>query len=301
LCGEVVTADSMQVYRGLDIGTAKPTKAEMRGIPHFLIDVVEPGDPFNVAKYRDLAREAIAAIHARGHLPILSGGTGLYIKAVLSEFLFPDTGAAPEIRARLAKEAEIYGPTYLHARLTQVDPVSAAKLHPNDVRRVSRALELYERTGIPMSEHLKHAKAIEPPYKVAMVGLTREREHLYQRINQRVLMMVDQGLVQEAAMLLANGHLEPGSVAGQALGYKEMRDYLEGKSSLAEAIERLQQATRHYAKRQYTWFRRDNTIRWFNLDDYADPTDAVTVICNYVCKMLNWRLNGPPHLPNQPT
>lgn len=294
MCGEVVTADSMQVYRGLDVGTAKPTIAEMRGVPHHLIDVADPSEAFNVARYRDLARQCIAEVHQRGNLPILSGGTGLYIKAVLSEFLFPDTGAEPQIRAALAAEAEQGGAAALHARLARVDPASAARLHPNDVRRVIRALELYQRTGVPMSEHLARAAAAQPPYRVASVGLTRSREHLYERINQRVLQLVENGLVEETKQLLSAGYLEDGTVAGQALGYKEMRDYVEGRCDLATAIDNLQQATRHYAKRQYTWFRRDSGIKWFNLDLFTTLADAAQAVADYCRQTLSWTAVGPP-------
>jgi tRNA dimethylallyltransferase len=288
LQGEIVTADSMQVYRGLDIGTAKPTREEQRGVPHWLIDVVDCNESFNVAKYRELAHKVIAEINKRGHLPILSGGTGLYVKAVLNEFLFPDQGASPEIREQLLEDAENYGPYHLHERLAQVDPETAERLHPHDVRRVSRALELYLRTGVPMSVQIAQAQASAPPYRVLSVGLIRERSHLHERINRRVLQMIEQGLIEEAQRLFSHGYLAEGTVAGQALGYKEIRDYIEGKSTLDEAIARLQQATRQYAKRQMTWFRRDQSIHWFDLDTYETPEAAAEAIVPLVKEKLQW-------------
>lgn len=221
----------------------------------------------------------------------------MYIKAVLNEFLFPDTGADPEIRARLERMAKAEGPAALHARLAVVDPVTADRLHVNDVRRVIRALELYERTGQTMTEHIAAAGATESPYRVVKVGLTRDRERLYQRINARVCEMVNRGLVEEAARLYESGCLQEGSVAAQALGYKEMREYLTGRCTLEEAIARLQQATRRYAKRQYTWFRRERDIHWFDLDRWGSVTEAAALIEAYVRTSLNWEKRGsiPQH------
>lgn len=295
LRGEVVSADSMQVYRRLDIGTAKPSREEMKGIPHHLIDVVDPDEPFNVARYGELARDAIAAVHQRGNLPILSGGTGLYVKAVLGEFLFPDTGASRTVRRELTELAERIGRQALHARLAEVDPTSAERIHPNDVRRVTRALEVYIRTGVPMSEQQARARAAEPLYTVACVGLTRERQQLYERINQRVLVMLKEGLLQEAEELFQEGLLSEGSVASQALGYKEIRSYLEGSSTLDEAVKLLQRDSRRYAKRQYTWFRNQLDVRWFPLDGYQDAKEAAQAIIPYVRHQLNWHKEGSPH------
>jgi tRNA dimethylallyltransferase len=298
LQGEVVSADSMQVYRGLDIATAKPTPVEMKGVPHHLLDVVDPNEEFNVARYRDLAREAIARIHERGNLPVLSGGTGLYIKAVLGEFLFPDTSRSPQLRRELTDFARTEGAEALHARLAEVDPESAARLHVNDIRRVIRALEIFTQTGIPMSKHLAQAtvEEVEPRYRTVQVGLTRPRQQLYDRINHRVRVMVEQGLLQETEDLLASGVLKEGSVAAQALGYKEMRRFLEGECSLEEAVARLQQATRRYAKRQYTWFRHQAKIQWFDLSQWPDPTTAAQAITSHVRHQLEWYKEGPPCL-----
>ncbi len=296
LAGEVITADSMQVYRGMDVATAKPRPAETKGIPHHLIDVADPHEPFNVARYRRLAREAIAAVHQRGNLPMLSGGTGLYIKAVLGDFLFPDPGADPALRAELERSAQEEGAAAMHARLARVDAAAAARLHPNDTRRVIRALEVWERTGRPLTAHLAGgAGAEECPYRTVKVGLTRERSHLYQRIDQRVLAQVANGLLAETAALMAAGlFASERSVAAQALGYKEMRAHLLGCLTLDEAIAELQKATRHYAKRQYTWFRRDTEIQWFNLDEYDSSAVAAAAIAAMVRARLQWTKSGPP-------
>lgn len=274
---EIVTADSMQVYRGMDIGTAKPTEEERRGVPHHGIDLVDPEEECNVADYRRHALEAIAAIHERGRLPILSGGTGLYIRAVVDEFLFPERGADWEFRRRLEEEAERLGRPAIHARLQQVDPETAARLHPNDLRRVVRALEVYERTGRPLSEHLREARGKESPFDTLMFGLTRPREELYARINDRVHDQIRAGLVDEVARLLERG-LDEDDVSMKGLGYKEIIAYLKGRVSLEEAITMLQRDTRHYARRQMTWFRADKRIQWLDLTEYDDVTAAVDVV-----------------------
>lgn len=284
LQGEVVTADSMQVYKGMDIGTAKPSPDEMQGVRHHLIDVVTPDTPFNVAMYRDLAHEVIAQIHSRGNLPIVSGGTGLYVRAILDEFLFPDQGANTAVRERLARTAEEKGREYLHNKLAEIDPDTAARLHPNDVRRVIRALEVFETTGRTMSEQIAEAQAAEPRYRDIRIGLTRPREELYRRIDQRVDEQLKQGLIDEVRQLRASYDLE--KTALQALGYKEIITYLDGEATLEEAVLRLKQQTRHYAKRQYTWFKRDPSIRWFDLSGYQDPIEAAESICEWIVEAL---------------
>lgn len=285
LSGEIVTADSMQVYKGMDIGTAKPTPAEQNGIPHHLIDVVTPDETFNVARYRELAHQVIADIHARGRLPIVSGGTGLYIRAVLDEFVLPGSGSDPVVRARLEAEAEREGKQALYQRLREIDPETAKRLHPNDVRRVIRALELYETTGKTMSQHLQEAQQKEPRYHDIRIGLTRPRAALYRRIEQRVEQQIAAGLVDEVRRLVQCYELN--KTARQALGYKEIIDYLEGKSTFEEAVERLKRETRRYAKRQYTWFRRDKRLRWFDLDAYPSQTDAIDDIAAYIRRRLS--------------
>lgn len=288
--GEVVTADSMQVYRGLDIAAAKPTLQERKGVPHHLIDVCDPDERFNVAEYRRLAHEAIATVHRRGNLPILAGGTGLYVKAVLDEFLFPDEGADYELRRRLEAQAREEGPRALHRRLAEVDPESAARLHPNDVRRVVRALEVYYTTGRPLSEHLKEARASEPAYEVAMFGLTRPREVLYRRINERVDAQIRQGLIEEVRRLAERYGELP--VARQALGCKEILAYLKGELTLEEAVERIKRDTRRFAKRQYTWFRKQPRIRWIDLEELGSPAAAARLIAEEIKGSLGWSVES---------
>lgn len=274
LPAEIVTADSMQVYRGMDVGTAKPTEAERGGVPHHGIDLAEPDEEFNVADYRRHALAAIAAIHARGKLPILSGGTGLYVRAVVDEFLFPEKGADWAFRRRLEAEAERVGRPAIHARLRAVDPETARRLHPNDLRRVVRALEVYERTGRPLSEHLREAEGKGSPFDLLMFGLTRPREELYARINQRVHEQIRAGLVEEVASLLKRG-LDENDVSMKGLGYKELIGHLHGRYGLDEAVTVLQRNTRHYARRQMTWFRADQRIQWLDLSEFADLDAAV--------------------------
>lgn len=283
LPAEIVTADSMQVYRGMDIGTAKPTDEERRGVPHHGIDLVDPDEECNVADYRGHALAAIGAIHERGKLPILSGGTGLYVRAVVDEFLFPERGADWEFRRRLEKEAERLGRPALHARLQAVDPETAARLHPNDLRRVVRALEVYERTGRPLSEHLREARGKASPFDLLMFGLTRPREELYARINDRVHEQIRAGLVEEVAALLERG-LDENDVSMKGLGYKEIIGYLKGRYSLDEAITMLQRDTRHYARRQLTWFRADKRIQWIDLSEYNDLTSAMARVYGAVVR-----------------
>lgn len=284
LGGEVVTADSMQVYKGMNIGTAKPMPNEMRGVPHHLIDVVTPDTPFNVALYRDLAHRVIDEVHKRRRLPIVSGGTGLYVRAILDEFLFPDQGADLELRRRLQDLAKQRGPEHLYAMLVEVDPERAAQIHPNDVRRVIRALEVFEVTGRTMSEQIEEAKDKEPRYRDVRIGLTRPRSELYERINRRVDEQLQQGLIEEVKALRSRYRLQ--KTALQALGYKEIIAYLDGECSLDEAVHRLKKETRRYAKRQLTWFRRDAAITWFDLSRYSGVDEAVRTIESHILKAL---------------
>ena len=263
LGGEVISADAMQVYRGMDVGTDKPTAEQRRGVVHHLIDVVDPDTPFSAACYRALAREALRAIQSRGALAIVCGGTGLYLRAFLDDQL-PAAGFDPVVRARLEQQARRHGPAELHRRLQQVDPVSAARIHPNDARRIVRALELFELTGQPLSRLQAQSRQQARPLPTVWVGLTRPREVLYRRIEQRVERQLARGLVEETRRLLARG-LGPGHTALQALGYKEMARYLRGELSFAQAVLLLKRSTRKYARRQWIWFKADPRIRWFDL------------------------------------
>ena len=279
LNGEIVSADSMQIYRGMDIGTAKPTPGERRGIPHHMLDVAEPGDDWSVSRYEQQASNCVDDILRRGRLPILCGGTGLYINAVISGAGFQASGADSGIRAALEKQWDDQGADAMCARLRAVDPESAARLHPNDRRRIIRALEVYELTGETISEHNRRTRERPPRYDAVMLGLkTDPRDVLYQRIDRRVGKMVEQGLIEEVRSLWQRGVLK--GTAAQAIGYKELIDYFESRKTLDEALRAIQQKSRNYAKRQLTWFQADDRIHWivYNTVEAADQvTEKATI------------------------
>jgi tRNA dimethylallyltransferase len=285
LNAEIVSADSMQVYKGMDIGTAKPTLQERQGVEHHLIDVVSCDTPFNVAQYRNLAVNAIDRIIKRGRLPILTGGTGLYIKAVLGEFLFPDQGMDHALRQRLYEKAQSEGRESIYQELLSVDPQTAARLHPNDTRRIVRALEVYHTTGSPLSEHLRKIKDVPPRYNSLLIGLSRPREELYQRIEERVDQQIKDGLIEEVLTLMKQYSITP--IALQALGYKEIATYLKGYCSLDEAIETLKKETRRYAKRQYTWFGSMKDIHWYDLSKYSDIEEVIQELTDLISTSFN--------------
>lgn len=259
---EIVSADSMLIYRHMDIGTAKPTMVEQEGIPHHLIDVADPGDVYNVAVYSQTAKKIMAEIHSRNNLPMLVGGTGLYIKAVIDGYNFTEAGNDRELRERLKKECENLGREALHARLKKIDPETASRLHFNDVKRVIRALEVYYLSGKTISSDADKEK--ETPYKLLMYGLTMDREQLYARIEERVDKMIRAGLVEEVRDLLSRGYTED-LPSMQGLGYKEIIHYLNGKIPLDQAVDLIKKNTRRFAKRQLTWFRRDSRIIWVDV------------------------------------
>jgi tRNA dimethylallyltransferase len=259
---EVVVADSLQVYRGLDVGTAKPTPAERARIPHHLVDLCEPTAPFTAADFAALARRAVAEIAARGRLPVVAGGTGLYVRAFLRGAL-AGPGGDPALRRRLLGEVERHGPAALHAQLASVDPATAAAIHPHNVVRVLRALELYHLAGRPPSE-FRRWPAGPPPPGVHLVGLRRGRDDLAARIEARTRAMLGAGLLGEVQGLLARGVPRDAKPLG-AIGYREMVEHLEGRITLAEAARRMARDTRRYAKRQMTWFRGDAGLRWIDL------------------------------------
>jgi len=262
LGAEIISGDSMQVYRGMDIGTAKITKEEMQGVPHHMIDIKDPDEPFTVAEFQQRADQLIREIVARGRLPMLVGGTGLYIRAVLEPYTFIPMKADPELRRRLAEEEERYGPGHLHRRLQEVDPVAAAKLHPNDLRRIIRALEVFLQTGTPISA-TQTAAGKEPRYDDLFLGLTMERSLLYRRIEERVDRMIAAGWLEEVRRLLER--YPPHLPAMQALGYRELVQYYRGLLTLPEAISLIKRNTRRYAKRQFTWFRRERRLQWIDV------------------------------------
>jgi tRNA dimethylallyltransferase len=274
---EIISADSMAIYRGMDIGTAKPTLEERQEVPYHLVDVVDPDEVFTVADYQDCAVEAIEDIIARGRLPVIAGGTGLYIRAVIDGLNIPASGIDPELRARLKQEADEKGGERLHKRLAEVDPVTAKRLHPNDVKRIIRALEVYEQSGRPMSEIVEETKPKAPRYPGAILyGLTMDREKLYHRIEDRIDEQIERGLVEEVRQLLDSGY-DVDLPAMQGLGYKEIAAYLKGESDLNSAIQTLKQSTRRFAKRQYTWFRADKRIRWIDVNDIT-PFEVAGII-----------------------
>ena len=264
--GEVVSADSMQIYKGLDIATAKPTAEEMQGIPHHLISALPPDHPCSVAEYVEMARKKIAEIHARGRLPVVVGGTGLYVDSLLENIQFPDIPADGALRARLNAEALEFGNAAMLRRLQECDPETAARLHENNLRRIIRALEVYELTGIPLSEHARQSRAVPSPWEVLRIGIGfADREALYARIRLRVDMMVQEGLADEVRAEYLSGSRR--ATAAMAIGYKELLPWLRGEEPFADGIARIKQETCRYAKRQGTWFRRNEQIRWVTRDD----------------------------------
>ena len=278
---EIVCMDSMQIYRRMDIGTAKPTADERALIPHHMLDIVEPTEPFSVAQYVEQARAVIADIVHRGRVPMLVGGTGLYLQGLTLPMDYGGLPSDPAIRKRLTEQAEREGAASMHARLAAVDPPAAARLHPNDQRRVIRALELYEATGRKMSEERISARAAEPPYRSLCLCLTcRDRAALYDRIGRRVDLMVKNGVLDEAKQVY--DHRESYRTAAQAIGYKEFFPYFEGTAPLEECTEKLKQATRNYAKRQLTWFRRQNDAVWL----YIDEENVIERACSLVREFL---------------
>jgi tRNA dimethylallyltransferase len=267
--GEIISGDSMQFYRGMDIGTAKATKEERALIPHHLIDIRNPDEDVSVAEFQQLCKELIADINTRDKLPMIVGGTGLYVQSVLYDYRFSTAEEDEAYREKMTEFAETHGREALHARLAAIDPETAARLHPNDVKRIVRALEIYHVTGTPMSQY--QVRSEQSPYDLLLIGLTMDRALLYERINHRVDMMIAEGLIEEVEGLLARGY--DGSLRSmQALGYKEIIAYLEGRMGRDEAIELLKKRTRNFAKRQLTWFRAMKDIVWFDVTPVNDDS-----------------------------
>ncbi|ABS22629.1 tRNA (adenosine(37)-N6)-dimethylallyltransferase MiaA [Bacillus cytotoxicus] len=275
LNGEIVSGDSMQIYRTMDIGTAKVTADEMEGIPHYMIDIKDPEDSFSVAEFQELVRGHIREITKRGKLPIIVGGTGLYIQSVLYDYQFTDEAGDTAYRERMEKLAEEQGVEFVHKKLEEVDPESAKRIHANNVRRVIRALEIFQTTGKKMSEQLEKQKN-ELLYDVVLIGLTMDRTMLYDRINLRVDLMMEQGLEQEVKRLYQNGVRDCQSI--QAIGYKELYRYFAGATSLEEAISQLKTNSRRYAKRQLTWFRNKMDVAWFDVTDGEKTAEILRYI-----------------------
>lgn len=272
--GEIISADSMQVYRGMDIGSAKVTKEEMQGVPHYLIDEFEPDEEFHVVRFQEYAKKYIQKIHAKGKIPILVGGTGFYIQAVLYDIDFTEKGSDTAYRDQLQEIADTRGAEALHSMLREVDPRSAEAIHANNVKRVIRALEFYQETGQKISEHNEEERAKESPYKFAYFVLNDEREKLYGNIDLRVDLMMEQGLIAEVQALKERGFTRD-MVSMQGLGYKEILDYLDGALPLEEAVRILKRDTRHFAKRQLTWFRRERDVNWIDKKICQYDTDQI--------------------------
>lgn len=272
--GEIISADSMQVYRRMDIGSAKITKEEMMGIPHHLIDVLEPDEEFNVTVFQKLAKAAVEEIYSRGNIPIVAGGTGFYIQALLNDIDFTENGEDTSIRDELEALAKEKGAEYLHGMLNAIDPDSAKQIHANNIKRVIRAIEYYRQTGERISEHNKREREKESPYDFLYYVVNTDRDILYQRIDQRVDQMLKHGLVQEVQELRDSGCTRS-MVSMQGLGYKEILDYLQGECTLSEAVYLLKRDTRHFAKRQITWFKREREVKWLNLPDFNNDLDKV--------------------------
>ena len=269
--GEIISADSMQVYRHMDIGSAKIKPEEMEGVPHHLIDVLEPDEEFHVVKFQELAKKAMREIWERGHIPIVTGGTGFYIQALLYDIDFDENEKEDAYRKELEAYAREHGAESLHEKLALVDPASAETIHPNNVKRVIRALEFYEQTGKRISEHNETQRQRESPYAFAYFVLTDDRAHLYERIDRRVDQMIEEGLVKEVQALKDKGYTKQ-LVSMQGLGYKETLAYLDGECTLEEAVYIIKRETRHFAKRQLTWFKRERDVIWIDkqASDYEE-------------------------------
>ncbi len=268
--GEVVSADSMQIYKGLDISTAKPTEAEKKGIEHHMMDFLENTESFSVADYQQMAGECIADIHSRGKLPVVVGGTGLYVDTLLNNIKLTDASFDEALRAKLMKRLEAEGVESLLSELEAIDSEYASKMHPNNVKRIIRALEVWYSSGVTMSEQIENSHC-ESPYDVCFIGLDAEnREFLYDRINRRVDIMMSMGLEAEARDYLLQKNT---ATSSQAIGCKELKSYFDGELTLSDAVENLKRATRRYAKRQLTWFRKNKEINWLFIDGFENKAE----------------------------
>ncbi|MEJ9231817.1 tRNA (adenosine(37)-N6)-dimethylallyltransferase MiaA [Peribacillus butanolivorans] len=281
--GEIISGDSMQVYKGMDIGTAKIKREETEGIPHYLLDIKEPDEPFSAAEFQERANACIEDIQNRGKLPIIVGGTGLYIQSVIYDYQFSEKPSDPSYRGMLEKQVKELGIDPVFEQLRSVDPESANRIHPNNVRRVIRALEIFHCTGKTMSEQLDE-QPTEMKYDTCIIGLTMDREKLYQRIDQRVDGMIEEGLIQEVQSFYEQGLRDCQSI--QAIGYKEIYDFIDERASLEEAQEALKQNSRRYAKRQLTWFRNKMDVIWFDMTNLEDFSKKIHEISGFIAGKL---------------
>lgn len=280
--GEIISADSMQVYKYMDVGSAKITPEEMDGVRHYLVDELEPFDEFHVVKFQEYAQKYLNEIYAHGKIPIIAGGTGFYIQALLNDIDFTEQESDSAYRKELEALAEEHGNQYLHDRLKEVDPESAEAIHPNNRKRVIRALEFYQETGRKISEHNAKEQMRTSPYNFAYFVLNDERSHLYKRIDARVDKMIEDGLEAEVRRLKEMGCTKD-MVAMQGIGYKEMLSYLDGSYSLEEAVYIIKRETRHFAKRQITWFKRERDVIWLNKNEFDYKNEAILA---YMIKIL---------------
>lgn len=285
--GEIISADSMQVYKYMDIGSAKIRPEEMQGIRHYLVDELEPDEEFHVVRFQQMAKQAIDEIYAKGKVPIVVGGTGFYIQALLYDIDFTENEEDKSYREALEAIVKQQGADVLHNMLREVDPESADNIHANNVKRVIRALEFYKQTGQKISEHNEKEKAKESPYEFCYFVLTDDRQLLYNRIDLRIDQMLDEGLIEEVTALKNKGYTRD-MVSMQGLGYKEILDYLNGECTLEEAIYILKRDTRHFAKRQLTWFRRERDVIWIDKNQYGHDE---TGILNEMLKQIRERMN----------
>ena len=280
--GEIISADSMQVFKHMDVGSAKITPEEMDGVRHYLVDELEPFDEFHVVKFQEYAQKYLNEIYAHGKIPIIAGGTGFYIQALLNDIDFTEQESDSAYRKELEALAEEHGNQYLHDRLKEVDPESAEAIHPNNRKRVIRALEFYQETGRKISEHNAKEQMRTSPYNFAYFVLNDERSHLYKRIDARVDKMIEDGLEAEVRRLKEMGCTKD-MVAMQGIGYKEMLSYLDGSYSLEEAVYIIKRETRHFAKRQITWFKRERDVIWLNKNEFDYKNEAILA---YMIKIL---------------
>lgn len=280
---EIISADSMQVYKYMDIGSAKISREEMCDVRHYLVDELEPSEEFHVVRFQQMAREAMDEIYARGKIPLLVGGTGFYIQAVTRDIDFTEGNEDTSYRNELEQIAEQRGAEYLHSLLRESDPVSAEQIHANNVKRVIRALEFYRENGFPISEHNQRESQKESPYNLAYFVLNDERSRLYERIDRRVDMMLEDGLIDEVRRLRERGY-DRSLVSMQGLGYKELLAWMDGEYDLEEALRVLKRDTRHFAKRQITWFKREKDVIWMNKQDYGYDEEMLLDDMLKICK-----------------
>lgn len=279
--GEIISADSMQIYKHMDIGTAKPTLDEMQGIKHYLIDEVLPNEEFNVVRFKELANKYIDEIIKKDKQPIIVGGTGLYISSLINNINFSESECDWELREALKKEAEELGTQYIHDKLRLVDAQAADNIHPNNVKRVIRALEVYYQTQKPISYHNDMSRGVPSKYNFILIGLTMDRQLLYDRIDKRVDIMLQNGLIDEMKNLISLGYSNA-IISMQGIGYKEILAYINNEKSLKEAVEIIKRDSRRYAKRQITWFKRIKEIKWFSLDNCGNTNNIVEDAITYV-------------------